>query len=76
MSVLRCRSSTSTSRVCSTAARQQCSLGEGGAIINVSSMVSEMGQLEDVANAFVYLAGDLASYVTGEVLAVDGSMTV
>lgn len=35
-----------------------------------------VGQPEDVANAFVYLASDLASYVTGEVLAVDGGMTV
>ena len=33
-----------------------------------------VGQPEDVANAFVYLASDLASYVTGEVLAVDGGM--
>lgn len=31
---------------------------------------------EDVANAFVFLASDLAAYVTGEVLAVDGGMTV
>lgn len=31
---------------------------------------------EDVANAFVFLASDLAVYVTGEVLAVDGGMTV
>lgn len=35
-----------------------------------------MGQSEDVANAFVHLASDLASYVTGEVLAVDGDMAV
>ncbi len=35
-----------------------------------------VGQPEDVANAFVFLASDLASYVTGEVLAVDGGMTV
>ena len=31
---------------------------------------------EDVANAFVCLASDLAPYVTGEVLAVDGGMMV
>lgn len=29
---------------------------------------------EDVANAFLYLASDLASYVTGEILSVDGAM--
>ena len=28
---------------------------------------------EDVANAFLYLASDLASYVTGEILSVDGA---
>ena len=37
--------------------------------------LKRVGQPEDVANAFVYLASDLASYVTGEVLAVDGGMT-
>lgn len=31
------------------------------------------GEPEDVANAFLYLASDLASYVTGEVLSVDGA---
>lgn len=31
------------------------------------------GEPEDVANAFVYLASDMASYVTGEILSVDGS---
>ncbi len=35
-----------------------------------------VGMPEDVANAFVYLASDLASYVTGAVLQVDGGMTV
>lgn len=38
--------------------------------------LKRVGQPEDVANAFVYLASNLASYVTGEVLAVDGGMTV
>lgn len=38
--------------------------------------LKRVGQPEDVANAFVFLASDLASYVTGEVLSVDGGMTV
>ncbi len=38
--------------------------------------LKRVGQPEDVANAFVFLASDLASYVTGEVLQVDGGMTV
>lgn len=33
-----------------------------------------IGQPEDVANAFVFLASDMASYVTGEILSVDGAM--
>lgn len=31
-----------------------------------------IGQPEDIANAFVFLASDLASYITGVVLSVDG----
>ncbi|MCM1048401.1 MAG: 3-oxoacyl-ACP reductase FabG [Clostridiales bacterium] len=32
------------------------------------------GEPEDVANAFLYLASDMASYVTGEILQVDGAV--
>ncbi len=34
--------------------------------------LGRIGEPEDVANAFLYLASDLASYVTGEILSVDG----
>ena len=34
-----------------------------------------LGQPEDVADAALYLASDLASYVNGESLYVDGGMT-
>ena len=35
--------------------------------------LGRVGEPEDVANAFLYLASDMASYVTGAVLSVDGA---
>lgn len=35
-----------------------------------------VGQPEDVANAFVFLASDMASYITGTILSVDGATQV
>jgi len=35
--------------------------------------LGRIGEPEDIANAFLYLASDLASYVTGVVLSVDGA---
>lgn len=37
--------------------------------------LGRMGEPEDIANAFLYLASDMASYVTGVVLNVDGLAT-
>lgn len=35
--------------------------------------LGRIGKPEDVANAFLFLASDLASYITGEILSVDGA---
>ena len=42
-------------------------------LINAIPM-RRVGEPEDIANAFLFLASDMASYVTGEILSVDGAM--
>ncbi len=44
--------------------------------ISAGIPLGRMGEPEDVANAFLFLASDLASYVTGAVLSVDGATQV
>ena len=34
--------------------------------------IKRMGNVQDVANAAVFLASDLSSYITGQILRVDG----
>ena len=38
--------------------------------------MGRFGEPEDVAHAVTFLASDLAAYVTGKVLTVDGGMTM
>lgn len=41
--------------------------------ISATIPIGRPGEPEEVANAFLYLASDMASYVTGEILSVDGA---
>lgn len=36
--------------------------------------IRRIGEANDIANAFLFLASDMASYITGEILSVDGAM--
>ena len=35
--------------------------------------LGRIGETRDIANAFLFLASDFASYITGEILSVDGA---
>ena len=46
------------------------------AYIMVAIPLHRIGTPDDVANAFLHLASNMASYVTGEILSVDGAARV
>lgn len=39
-------------------------------------IIKRFGEAEDISNAILFLASDLASYITGQVLVVDGGLTL
>ena len=43
------------------------------AAISKTIPLGRVGTPEEVANAFVFLASDMASYITGALLSVDGA---
>lgn len=51
-------------------------LGDAADQAAAASSVGRLGTPEEVAGAVEYLAGDLASYVTGQVLVVDGGLAL
>lgn len=45
------------------------------AILN-SIPLHKMGNVDDIANMVSYLAGDMGSYITGQIISVDGGMNI
>lgn len=52
------------------------STGEDPAATTDFSIIQRMGTAEEIANASSFLLSDEASYITGQILAVDGGFTL
>ena len=44
--------------------------------IKTSIPVKRLGQPDDISNAVLFLASDESSYITGQILKVDGGLTL
>jgi 3-oxoacyl-[acyl-carrier protein] reductase len=49
---------------------------EAKAALSAQIPLARLGEPKDIANAVAFLASDLASYITGQVLVVDGGMVM
>ena len=58
------------------AARDKMSVADFYEKVGKTVPLGRMGEAEEVANVIAFLASDAASYVTGQVLAVDGGWTI
>jgi 3-oxoacyl-[acyl-carrier protein] reductase len=45
-------------------------------LMKEKTLLQRLGKPDDIANAFLYLASDEGSYVTGTVLSVDGGIII
>jgi NAD(P)-dependent dehydrogenase (short-subunit alcohol dehydrogenase family) len=43
-------------------------------MMKAKSPLNKLGEVEDIANAYLYLSSDMGKYITGTTLSVDGGL--